>query len=186
MRERSVGGSGFYFRVLLYQALLAPFPHHLYNLFYCLWIAFGTGQAVIVAESGRRTAGWILVPQLTVGVVMMVVVVVVMHMVMMATGRRQVRDVLDTDVIQVTAGRPVVPGHVLREVGRAGRRTGQVRIENGCGNCGLRATSHATAVGLRCTVCGLLLASDYFVLTIRHRFVAMEQPARRGTCQIHN
>lgn len=185
MRERPVWSSGLDFRVLPYQALFAPFPHHLYNLLYCLWITFGTGQAVVVAETGRRTAGWIFAPQFTVaGVVMVVVVVViVMHMVaMVGSGRRQVRNVLDPDVINATARRPVMAGDVLGEIGGTGcrrhcSRADQVWIQDSRGNCCRCTTSHGTA-GLRRTVGLLLLPSDYFVLTIRHRFVAMEQPGR--------
>lgn len=176
MGERPIRGAGLDLGVLPYQALFASFPHHLYDLVYCLWITLGTGQAIVVTESGRRAAWRIFIPQLAAGIVM-VVVVVVMHIVVMGSCRRQVRDVLDTDVIDVIAGRPVVARDVIREVGCTGGGTGKVRIQDASGNCCRRSASHATVVGLRCTVGALLLlTSDYFVLTIRHRFVAMKQP----------
>lgn len=181
MRKAPVRGARLNFRVLPYQALLAPLAHHLHDLLYRLGVALGPGQAVVVAEAGRRTARWIFAPQLVVARPRTAAgggaVVVQVMSVMMASGRRrQVRDVIVAGdrsvVVQVVA----IGGEIGYDAA-ATTATGQMWVQDGRGNCRCAATSHRSLGG---TVLGLLLTGDYFVLTIRHGFVAVKQPGEEG------
>lgn len=181
MREAPVRGARLNFRVLPYQALLAPLAHHLHDLLYRLGVTLGPGQAVVVAEAGRRTARWIFAPQLVVARPRTAsgrgAVVVQVMSVMVASGRRrrQVRDVVVAGdrsvVVQVVA----IGGEIGYDA--AATATGQMWVQDGRGNCRCSATSHRSLGG---TVLGLLLTGDYFVLTIRHGFVAVKQPGEEG------